>query len=124
MMMVGPDMLQEMEAMGKRAEQNLKMAQNRQKRYADQNKMHKEFNVGDHVYLWVKASKCSLKLGICTKLASRFCEPFHVLDFIGPVAYELALPKNLKFHNAFHKSLLNKYVHNPTYVIDWNLLQV
>jgi hypothetical protein len=35
--MVGPDMLQEMESMVKKAQQNLKVVQDRQKSYADQN---------------------------------------------------------------------------------------
>jgi hypothetical protein len=32
---------------------NLKVAQDRQKNYADKNKTHREFNVGDHVFLKV-----------------------------------------------------------------------
>jgi hypothetical protein len=116
--MVGPDMLQEMELIVKKAQHNLKVAQDRQKSYADQNRLHKEFNVGDHVYLRVKEKKSSLKLGRCTKLAPRFCGPFEVLARIGPVAYQLALPTNLKVHNVFHISLLKKYVHDPTHILD------
>jgi hypothetical protein len=41
MIMVGLDMLQEMESIVKRAQQNLKVAQDRQKSYADQNRIHK-----------------------------------------------------------------------------------
>jgi hypothetical protein len=52
---VGPEMLQEMEIMVKKIQQNLKEAQNRQKSYADQKIRHLEFQVGDHVYLKVKA---------------------------------------------------------------------
>ena len=40
------------------------------------------------------------------------------------MAYQLALPANLKNHNVFHVSLLKNYVHDPTHMIDWNLLQV
>ena len=43
---------------------------------------------------------------------------------IGPVAYWLALPTHIKFHDVFHVSLLNKYVYYPKHVIDWNPLQV
>jgi hypothetical protein len=44
-LMVGPEMLQEMENMV------------RQKSYEDQKRRHLEFQVGDHVYLKVKAQK-------------------------------------------------------------------
>jgi hypothetical protein len=55
--MVGPEMLQEMENMVRKVQQNLKEAQDRQKSYADQKRRHLEFQVGDHVYLKVKAQK-------------------------------------------------------------------
>jgi hypothetical protein len=123
-LMVGPEMLQEMENMVRKVQQNLKEAQDRQKSYADQKRRHLEFQVGDHVYLKVKARKISLKLGNCAKLAPRFCGPFEILARIGPVAYQLALQANLRIHNVFHVSLLKKYIHDPTHMIDWNLVQV
>jgi hypothetical protein len=81
--------------------------------------MHKEFKVGEHVYLKVKPQRSSLKLGTCAKLAPRYCGPFEILERMGPVAYKLALPTNIKTHNVFHVSLLKKYVHDPNHVIDW-----
>ena len=78
--------------------------------------------MGDHVYLKVKARKILLKLGNCAKLVPRFCEPFEILAQIGPVAYQLALPANLRIHNEFHVSLLKNYIHDPTHMIDWNLV--
>ena len=30
----------------------------------------------------------------------------------------------LKIHNVFHISILRKYVHDATHVIDWNVIQV
>ena len=102
----------------------MKEAQDRQKSYADQKRRHLEFQVGDHVYLKVKARKRSLKLGNCAKLALRFCVPFEILARIGPVAYQLSLPTNLRIHNVFHVSLLKKYIHDPNHMIDWNLVQM
>jgi hypothetical protein len=122
--MVGLEMLQEMENIVRKVQQNLKEAQVRHKSYADQKIRHMEFQVGDNVYLKVKARKSSLKLGNCSKLAPRFYGPFEILARIGPVAYQLAFPANLRIHNVFHVSFLKKYIHDPTHMIDWNLVQV
>ena len=63
--------------------------------------MNREFSVGDHVYLRVKARKCSLKLGICAKLSLRYCVSFEVLEQIGPIAYRVAFPASTRAHNFF-----------------------
>jgi hypothetical protein len=76
------------------------------------------------VLLKVKHKKSSLKLGSCTKMETRLCGPFEILDKIGSVSYMLALPSSMNVHNVFHVSLLKKYVHDPNHVIDWNLIQV
>jgi hypothetical protein len=96
----------------------LRAAQDRQKNYTDSNRTHKEFKVGDHVFLKVKTNRSSLKLGSCTKLAARFCGPFQILERIGLVAYMLALLASMTVHNVFHVSLLKKYVPDPNHVID------
>jgi hypothetical protein len=121
---VGPELLKEMEDQMIKIKQNLKAAQDRQKSYADSNRTHREFKVGDHVFPKVKASRSSLKLGSCAKLAVRFCGPFEILERIGPVAYMLALPAYMTLHNVFHVSLLNKYVPDANHVIDWTVIQV
>ena len=80
--------------------------------------------MGNHVYVKVKPRKSSLRLGSCFKLSPRYCGPFEILARIGPVAYQLALPATIKVHNVFHVSLLKKYVHDATHVIDWTEIQV
>jgi hypothetical protein len=69
------------------------------------------------VLLKVKPKKSSMNLGSCTKLATRFCGPFEILDRIGSVAYMLPFPSSMNVHNIFHVSLLKKYVHDTNHVI-------
>jgi hypothetical protein len=95
---VGPELLKEMEEHMLKIKQNLKDAQDRQKSYADKNITHMEFKVGDHVFMRVEANKSSLKLGNCSKLATRYCGPFEILERIGLVAYRLALPACMSIH--------------------------
>ena len=52
-------------------------------------------------------------------MGPRYCGPFEILSRIGQVAYQLALPPNLKVHNVFHISVFKKYVHDATHVINW-----
>jgi len=63
-------------------------------------------------------------LGICSKLATRYCGPFEILERIGIVAYILAILASICIHNIFHVSLLKKYVPDANHVIDWNVIQV
>ena len=111
-------MLKDMEEQILKIIQNLKIAQDRKKSYVDKNKKFREFQVGEHVFLKVREKKSSLKLGNCKKLAARFYGPFEILNIIGLVAYELALPPSIKVHNVFHVSLLKKYVHDPNHLVD------
>jgi hypothetical protein len=113
-----------MEEQMMKIKQNLKAAQDRKKRYTDKGITHREFKVGDHVFLKVKANRSSLKLGNCSKLAARYCGPFEILERIGPVAYMIALAASMYVHNVFHVSLLKKYIPGANHVIDWNVIQV
>ena len=49
----GPDIVQEAEEQVHLIQENLKIAQSRQKRYADKRSSPLAFDVGDHVYLKV-----------------------------------------------------------------------
>ena len=65
-----------------------------------------------------------MRLGSCDKIAPRYCGPFEILSRIGQVAYQLAIPSNLRVHNLYHISVLKKYVHDTTHVINCNNVQV
>jgi transposase InsO family protein len=123
-MIVGPDLLRDMEDQMMKIKQNLKASQDRKKSYVDKHRTPREFSVGDHVFLKVKARRSSLRLGRCSKLAAQYCGPFKVLERIGLIAYMLALPTSMQIHNVFHVSLLKKYVPDTNHVIDWNVIQV
>jgi hypothetical protein len=121
---VGLEFLRVMEEKLLKIKMNLKVAQDRNKIYAAKGRTHKEFKVGDHVFLKVKANKHFLKLGSCSKLETKYCGPFDIIESIGLVAYILAFPASMTIHNVFHVSLLKKYIPDANHVIDWNLIQV
>ena len=94
------------------------------KSYANLKRIHKEFNIRDHVILRFKPKKSSLKLGIYAKLFPRYCGPFEIFDRIRMGAYRIALPTSIISHNVFHVLFLKGYVHDPNHIIDWNLISV
>eukprot|EP00253_Pinus_taeda_P017212 PITA_17212 len=76
-------------------------------------------------------SKEFYELRMCSmtkdEYTSRFFEalrPFKILEKIGQVAYQLALPPIVKFHHVFHISLLKKFIKDVDHVIDWYVLKV
>jgi len=93
---IGPKMFKEIKYEVVKIRHNLNVAQDRQKSYANMKKVHREFKVGEHVYLRVKPMKIFMNLGGCVKLAPRYCEPFEVLYRIGPIADRIALPAYMK----------------------------
>ena len=84
--------------------------------------MHREFSVGDNVYLRVRPRNISLKVGSCSKMSPRYCDPFEVLERIGLVTYRIAFPASTRARNVFQVSLLKKYVHDPNHVINWDVI--
>ena len=67
---VGPKLLKDMEDQMVKIKQNLKVAQDRQKNYAYQNRTARQFQVREHVFLKVKPKKSSLNFGNCSKLVA------------------------------------------------------
>jgi hypothetical protein len=103
---------------------NMNIYQDRQKSYIDRKRTPGEFKIGDNAYLKVRPRKSSLRIGACSKMKPRYFGPFEVLDRVGPIAYRIAIPPTVKAHNFFHVSLLKKYVHDSTNIIDWYVIQV
>jgi len=85
--LIGTDMLAEMEHEMQVIKHNLKATKDNNKSYADQHRAFKDFQVGEHVYLCIKVKRSSLRIGSCAKLAPRYFGPFEILQRIGLVAY-------------------------------------
>ena len=109
--MLGPDLLKYMALTVKQVQQNLEASQSRKKIYVDLKRIPREFQGGDHVYIKVNPKKSSLILGKYSKLTPRYWGPFEIIANVGPVAYQLSIPPNIKVHNVFHISILKRYVH-------------
>ena len=117
-------MLKDMELTVKQVQQNLKASQDRKKIYVDPKRTLGEFQVGEHVYIKVNPKKISLRLGRYSNFKPRYCGTFEILAKVGLVAYWLDVPSNVKVHNVFHVSILKKYIHDATHVIDCIVIQV
>ena len=59
------------------------------------------------------------------KLSPRYVGPFEVIERISEVACRLALlPALSNLHDIFHVSMLKKYLHNPSYVLNYESFDV
>jgi hypothetical protein len=88
--------------------ESLKVAQSRQKIYADKRRRDLSFEVGDFVYLKVSPMRGTLRFKVKGKLAPRYVGPFKIVDR-REVAYQLKLPPQLSdVHDVFHVSQLKK----------------
>jgi hypothetical protein len=94
--------------------ENLRVAQSRQKSYADHRRRELSFEVGDFIYLKVSPMRGLHHFKVQGKLAPRFIGPFKILEKRGEVAYQLELPPQLSdVHIVFHVSQLKKYLRVP-----------
>jgi hypothetical protein len=80
----GPDLVTEAEEKVKIIQNNLKVAQSRQKSYADKRRKSLQFEVGDFVYLRVSPTRGVQRYGMKGKLAPRYVGPFEILETCGP----------------------------------------
>jgi hypothetical protein len=109
-----PDILLEAEENIKMVQENLKIAQSRQRSYADTRRRELSFKVGYFVYLKVSLIIGVRRFGVKGKLAPRYIGPYQILARRGEVAYQLSLPEGLStVHDVFHVSQLKKCLRVP-----------
>ncbi|WVZ75450.1 hypothetical protein U9M48_023500 [Paspalum notatum var. saurae] len=93
---------------------NLKIAQSRQKSYADKHRRELTFEAREFVYLKVSPLRGTKRFHTRGKLAPRYIGPYKIKKKIGDLAYELKLPEHLSgVHPVFHISQLHKCLRLP-----------
>ncbi|WVZ52559.1 LOW QUALITY PROTEIN: hypothetical protein U9M48_003607 [Paspalum notatum var. saurae] len=110
----GPGIIEDAERQVRMIRENLRIAQTRQKSYADNRRRDLEFAVGDYVYSKVSPICGLRRFKVKGKLAPRYIGPFKIIDRKGEVAYQLELPDRLSgVHDVFHVSQLKKCLRVP-----------
>ena len=97
---------------------NLKIARDRQRSYADNRRKDLQFEIGDRVFLNISPWKGVLRFRRRGKLSPRYIGPYEIVSKVGPVAYKLKLtPELSRIHDTFHVSMLRKYIPDPSHVL-------
>lgn len=87
----------------------MKMAQSRQKSYADNRRRNLDFEVRDWIYRKVSPMRGVTRFGIKGNLNLRYVETYEILEKVETVAYHLDLPTEFYgIYNMFHMSSLRK----------------
>ena len=110
--------------------QHLARAKERMKRQADNNRLERQFKVGDMVFLKIQPYvQSTLAPRANQKLSFKFYGPFQIIARVGSVAYKLELPPTTSIHPVFHVSqlkgvVLPGYPVSPSLPTDTELPQV
>ncbi|KAK2409994.1 hypothetical protein QL285_045389 [Trifolium repens] len=117
-LIIGPEMVQQTTDKVRKIRAMMKVAQDRQKSYADRRRRPLEFEEGDHVFLRVTPTTGVGRALKAKKLTPKFIGPYQILERVRKVAYRIALPPVLSLiHDVFHVSQLRKYTPDPSHVI-------
>ncbi|XP_061348074.1 uncharacterized protein LOC133293516 [Gastrolobium bilobum] len=122
---VGPDMIQESMEQIKVIQEKTKIAQDRQKSYADQRRQLVEFEIGEKVLLRVSPTKGMMRFGKKGKLSPKYIDPYEIIEQIGEVLYRLALSMELEnVHDVFHVFQLRKYIPYPLHKLQPEFIKI
>ena len=85
------------------------------KKYADERRSERRFDIGEWVHLRLQPYRQgSVDMRSNTKLSARYYGPYEVVGKVGEGAYRLKLPADFKIHPVFHVSILKKKVGDQT----------
>ena len=120
-----PEIVRETTKKIKIIQERLKIAQDRQKSYADSKRREIEFHKGDKVFLKVSPMKGVIRFGKRGKLNPCYVGPFRILERIGPMAYRLALTPDLaNIHDVFHVSMLRRYISDSSHILVRPMIEI
>ena len=84
-----------------------------------------EYDVEGKVFLKASPWKGILRFGKHGKLSPKYMGLYKIIERIGPLAYRLALPRELSsIHYVFHVSILRSYRSDPSHVISIEAIDV
>nr|GEW83786.1 putative reverse transcriptase domain-containing protein [Tanacetum cinerariifolium] len=123
--LIGPELIRDMTEKIFQIKNRLLATCSHQKSYADKRAKPLEFKVGDMVLLKVSPWKGAVRFGKHGNLSPRYIGLFKILARVGPVAYTLELPEELKgIHSTFHVSNLKKCLAEGDVVIPLDEIQL
>jgi hypothetical protein len=97
----GPATIVEAEENVAKVRENPKIAQSRQKSYADPKRKDVSFDVGEYVYLRVSPLQGTKRFHVKGKLSPRYVRPYLIVQRIGNVPYKLELlPELARVHQC------------------------
>jgi hypothetical protein len=88
----GPEVLKDADRQVQMVCESLKVAQSRQKSYADKRRRDLSIEIGDFIYLKVSPMRGTHRFRVKGKLAPEYVRPFEIIDRKREVAYQLELP--------------------------------
>ncbi|GJW45758.1 reverse transcriptase domain-containing protein [Tanacetum coccineum] len=123
--LTGPELIRDMTEKIVQIKNRLLATHSRQKSYADKRLKSLEFEVGNMVLLKVSSWKGAVRFGKHGKLSPHYIGPFKILARVGPVAYTLELPEELKgIHSTFHVLNIKKCLAEDDVVIPMDEIQL